>query len=520
MLSCGLLFARLALLGLIGATLTAWLPGTPLAAAFAGEPVPPRVALGLPLLATDNPTIDRAYRIALGDLTGNIRLHQSGLLTRPAPVVLAGLDYGTPWTRDASINSSNAVSLLAPDVARNTLRAVLEEDSGGVRIGGQYWDAIVWAIGAWDHYLCTGDRVFLKQALAATTNTLAQRERTEWDARTGLFRGPGWSDGVAGYPARYTNPNGSSAILDWPTQHSDKKVAPGVGIPIEALSTNCLYYRAYVVAGKMARELGRSPDPTWAAKATALQRAINRQLWDPETGLYRYFIDPWKGCDYQEGLGHAYAILFAVADPRQVRSIFQHLHVAPAGLPCQWPSFPRYAAKDGQAFARHSGTVWPQIQAFWAEAAARHGRSDLLGHELYQLARHAVRDSQFTEIYHPLTGEIYGGMQEAGQRGIIQWRATSRQTWAATALLRMVFRGLAGMRFERDRLAFQPCIPKGIARLRLEHIPYRSMTIDLLVHGAGNSITQCRIDGQAADRPSVAATAAGHRHIEIWVKSR
>ena len=42
-----------------------------------------------------------------------------------------------------------------PEVSRNTLLSVLmrDPDSGRVRVGGQYWDAIIWAIGAWTYFL-------------------------------------------------------------------------------------------------------------------------------------------------------------------------------------------------------------------------------------------------------------------------------------------------------------------------------------------------------------------------------
>ena len=54
--------------------------------------------------------------------------------------------YDRPWTRDAAINSWNALSFIWPDLAEETLTAVLTDDQQtGLRIGGQYWDAIIWA---------------------------------------------------------------------------------------------------------------------------------------------------------------------------------------------------------------------------------------------------------------------------------------------------------------------------------------------------------------------------------------
>lgn len=472
------------------------------------------IRLSIPSLRTDHRTINDAYRIAVGDLLGNVSLFQDGLLEEPLPVILAGLDYGTPWTRDASINASNGASLIIPDVSRNTLVSVLDRTEGGVRIGGQYWDRIVWTTGAWHHYLYTGDREFLALALEATRNSLEYQEKTEFDATENLFRGPGWSDGVAGYPMAYGDSGGSPAILDWPKSNPDKTSSPGYGIPMKALSTNCLYYNAYVTAGKMARLLDVPPDPLWAAKAEALCESINRHFWNEQKGCYRFLVGPFGACEHQEGLGHSYAILFGIAGEQRTEAIFGNLHVTPAGVPCEWPSFPRYDSSDGRAFARHAGTVWPQIQGFWAEAAARYQKPDVFAHELFNLAQHARRDRQFAEIYHPLSGEPYGGMQEAGDKGIILWEATSRQTWAATAYLRMVLLGLVGMRFDCDGLRFQPCLPDGISFLEIDNLKYRRMHLKITIHGSGTKIKECTINGKSA-APFVDVARTGRQDVVI-----
>jgi len=94
-------------------------------------------------MKTSNPAVNRAYRIAMGDLLGNVRMFRDGLLDQSLPVLLAGLDYDTPWTRDAAINVWNGLGLFWPDVSRNTLLAVLEIRRDPPYIGGQYWDAII-----------------------------------------------------------------------------------------------------------------------------------------------------------------------------------------------------------------------------------------------------------------------------------------------------------------------------------------------------------------------------------------
>jgi glycogen debranching enzyme len=290
---------------------------------------------------------------------------------------------------------------------------------------------------------------------------------------------------------------------------------PGYGIPMKALSTNCLYYNAYVTAGKMADELGAATNPVWADKARRLKESINRHFWLGEKGYYRFLVGPFGPCDHQEGLGHAYALLFGIADARQAERVFSTLHVTPAGLPCEWPSFPRYDSDDGMSFARHAGTVWPQIQGFWAEAAARARKPEVFGHELFNLAQHARRDRQFAEIYHPSTGEIYGGMQEASGKGIILWEATSRQTWAATAYVRMILLGLAGMRFDTKGVRFEPCVPGGIAFVEIQNVKYRNMNLHVIIHGNGTKIKECTINGQPAGIPFLESSRDGQQHVAL-----
>ena len=65
--------------------------------------------LNIPDIKTDSEILEKAYRIAAGDISGNITLFKSGLLKKEVPCILAGLDYDTPWTRDTAINVWNAL---------------------------------------------------------------------------------------------------------------------------------------------------------------------------------------------------------------------------------------------------------------------------------------------------------------------------------------------------------------------------------------------------------------------------
>jgi Glycogen debranching enzyme len=451
----------------------------------------------LPFLNTDNADINAAFRIALGDLVSNIQPFQDGLLTQAKPVVLAGLDYDTPWTRDAAINTWNGAGLLFPEIARNTLLSVLERQGDMIRIGGQYWDAIIWACGAWWYYLYTGDSAFLTTAFSAIQNSLSFFEEAEFDQELNLFRGPGcYGDGIAAYPDLYAQTNGASGILEWPAFHLQRLAPKGYGLPMHALSTNCLYYQAYILLTHIAKAVEYPVDPAWAQKAQCLKAAVNRYFWNEQTHTYRYLVDPSGNCDSQEGLGHSFVLLFGIADEAQAHALFQHQHVTSQGIPCLWPNFARYESSDGMSFGRHCGTIWPHIQAFWAHAAALHRQADLLHVELRTLAAHIHRDSQCSEIYHPITGEVYGGIQESGSESRHLWESCKRQTWSATGFLRIILMGLLGMTFLPEGISFQPVVPAGVGHIVLSNLPYREMILDIEIIGSGTQLAQVIMNGQ------------------------
>jgi hypothetical protein len=477
---------------------------------------------------TSDPTLDNAFRIALGDIVSNIAPRRSapqpdGLLAGDALVLNAGLDYPTPWVRDAAINIWNGFGLLAPEAARDTLLSLVSQVDHRLQVGAagqydQYWDIIIWGVGAWWVYLYSGEREFLALALEATVNTLAVFERDEFDPQMGLFRGAAvYADGIAAYPNVYADDSTQSGILDWVKRHPVERAKTGAGLPMFALSTNCLYVSIYEILTEMAQELDQPPDPHWAMRASNLRQAIQQHFWDAPRGSFRYLVDPFGGCDHQEGLGISFALLFNIATPEQRARIFQQATVTPAGMPCLWPTFPRYEKPGSSDVGRHSGTVWPPIQAFWAQAAARESYADLFAHELTCLAAHAVRDGQFAEIYHPESGQIYGGIQEGGG-GLdgMEWKSCLRQTWSATGFLRMVWMGLCGMDFSPAGIDFRPLGIPGMTPLVLEGLLYRKMILNLEITSSGEHIVEFRLNGKVQERPFLAAQGEGEQ--QIWVR--
>ena len=338
------------------------------------------------------------------------------------PVILAGLDYDTPWTRDAAINAWNGASLMMPEVSRNTLLSVLVRSEGKVRIGGQYWDAIVWTTGAWNHYLYTGDKQFLALALEATRNSLAYFEKTEFDAQDGLFRGPGWSDGVAAYPDAYADAGGSSGILDWPKHNPDKVSKPGYGIPMKALSTNCLYYNAYVTAEKMAAELKAPVDPQWRAKAERLKKAINTQLWNDPRAATASWSARWATAITRRDWDRPTPCFSASPTPSRPRRCSPISTSRRRASPAAGRTSP--LRKQGW------DVVWPAHRDGLAADSGLLGRGRCAGRQAGDLRPRIVQSGgpcragqAVCRDLSPDHGNAYGGLQESQGRGIILWQA-------------------------------------------------------------------------------------------------
>ena len=126
----------------------------------------------------------------------------------------------------------------------------------------------------------------------------------------------------------------------------------------------------------------------------------------------------------------------------------------------------------------------------------------------------AVKDYQFAEIYHPLTGEIYGGRQERGN-GIVDWRAEPYQTWSATAYLRNIYMDLAGMKFDTDGIYFQPVKTNLMETMKLCNFKYRNCMLHISIKRATEQ-TKFLLDGVETE-PFIATELTGTHEIEIHI---
>jgi hypothetical protein len=143
-------------------------------------------------------TLDSACNLAIKNLltTDTVTYdpsvyNTSGLMQNPpGTFIRASGDYSQPWTRDVSVNSWNAASLLEPQVAENTLWSVVDKQPNSQLVlqqDDETWEEVVWMTAAWNQYLFTGDQTFLANAYQTATylrrKLLPQRGR--WGRITG-----------------------------------------------------------------------------------------------------------------------------------------------------------------------------------------------------------------------------------------------------------------------------------------------------------------------------------------------
>lgn len=446
-------------------------------------------------LRTNNPMLDSAFRLAVWTVDHNT--HDG--------IVEAGAGYGGEWTRDASINCWNGVSLMRPETAEKTLWSVTENK---LRIGHQYWDKIIWTLAAWHHYEVTSDTAFLHSAYACASKTMAELEAKCFDPYYGLFMGPAvFQDGIEAYPEPIYDPGKWDQSFVLRHHYADS---------ICCLSTNVVYYDAYGALQRMAQVLGEDT-AGYAGKQQALGGNILKYLYDGPNGRtapkhrFGYFVyrigRARHDAQYQEGLGVSLALMSGLLDREEAQQALLQLRLTHYGIPSVSPSFPRNSREKP---GRHNMMIWPHINAFYGAACATIGADDEFYRELENIATLAVvnGNGNFYEIY------TTDGVPSGGWQCKALWDKKEHQTWCATGYLRLWIDHVFGIRCDgSDHLSLQPMGMRDGSMCVLDGIRWRDTEMTLIVSGRGKTM-HTRINGKSADRPII-ENNGGHITVEI-----
>ena len=410
--------------------------------------------------------------------------NSTGLLTHPY-MVRAGGNYETPWTRDAAINTWQAMRFLDPKAARTTLFAVCTANEQGepvIQPDVQTWDQIVWTVGAWSYYLATGDEEFLTIARGIVKRALDFHRKNRFNGEYQLFRGGSFfNDGIAGYPLE----------CHVPDLYNSFGPAHPVVEAIMCFSTNCLFCEAYRIYGEMAAHFGDEDEAKQAmAYHDALKDTVNRVFWDEELGRYRYILYPDGHMDCsQEASGHAFAVLFDICPREKQAALLEGLTYSDRGMVSVWPPFEGLYSDDKPG--RHNNVVWPFLNGMLLEAMAKCGLHDLIGKELTRITDlYKGSDFELFEIYSPYTGEVYGGWQLDHV-----WDSCHDQTWSATCYIGAFLQGVFGMNVEKNGIRFAPSVPETLKDAVISGVKVRDMALSVEVKGFGSKLEKFLVDG-------------------------
>ena len=435
----------------------------------------------LPDLTSSERLIDALHRMSLEELLD---------LRREDGALAGGAKWPGVWTRDVSWGAMLAFSPIVPEAVRTSLMAKV--DSAGRIIqdtgtGGSWpisTDRVSWALAAWELYAATGDRGWLRTAYDVIRRSTDADLLTAFDAETGLF-------------------HGESSFLDWREQSYPTWMDPKDIYLSQALGTNALHHGTHRVLARMARGLGEPAQVVARHEevADAVRRGMNTHLWQPERGYYgqyRYGRVHRSRSPRAEGLGEALSILYGAADPQQRQALARRMPVVPFGVPSFWPyiaDMPPY----------HNAAIWPQVVGFWTWAAAESGNTAAVEHGLASLFRAGALFLTNKENLVAATGHFEGTELNS-----------DRLIGSVGAMLGAIHRVLFGLRFEEDRLAFRPFVPRAYDGERtLRKLRYRGAELTVTVRGFGAGVERAVLDGRPLERAEIPADLTGAHHVEI-----
>ena len=429
---------------------------------------------GLPIVRTGNLAFDALFALAGAEMKQNsVSQIKDGNYNGGAAIACECFETGEKWhyvwTRDLSYAADLGLALLDPQRVKNSLEFKLSAFRADARPGprvagsadglqiiqdtgsGGSWpvstDRVTWAFGAEQvlKTLAPADRAaFAPRALKALINTLENDRIAAFDPGSGLY-------------------TGEQSFLDWRDQSYAAWIVNDLAsmASSKALSTNVAHYKALTLAADLGLKLGHKAKAaryrTWAR---SLKRAINKQLWLEDEGMYSSLTaGHFNGAPMHkfDWLGQSLAILTGVADQGRARKILARYPHGPMGAPVIYPqqsSLPVY----------HNRAIWPFVTAYGLKAAAMAGNTSVADAAYDTLMRGAALNLSNMENLEWLTGQPL--LLDEAQPSLIGPVINSRrQLWSVGAYLGMVVGEVFGVRATATGITVKPFIT---ARLRRE----------------------------------------------------
>lgn len=399
----------------------------------------------------------------------------------------ANANQPTAKTHNLGYSSLLSLALIDPQAAQNSLMKrvsqgrILQDDG----TGGSWpvtTDRAVWVLGAWEVYLATGDKEWLKQSYEVVRHSLSQDEAMIYDHTTGLVYGE------ASLP------------------YCRKEVYPAWMQPAdiaqsECLSNNALFFRANEIASRMAQLCG---DGGVAAHfkqvADAIKEGINNYLWIESAGYYGQYLYGRVNktvSTRSETLGEALCIIFGIADAQRAQRIVNSIPSSPYGMTCFNPQIP-------DIYTLHNNAIWPHTQAYWLWASALTRCPQAVTHGLASVYRTTALMATNMENTDATTGTCNTAYNSGSA------------LLSVAANLSIPLRVFAGINMNEEGITLQPLVPKGwMSKKQLTNLKYRKAILDITIQGYGDRVSAFYIDGKKLKEPFVSSSMNGRHSVRI-----
>ena len=413
-----------------------------------------------PQLRTPN-TLHRAiYNLGLDEMVNAVE---------PDTTLRTGKEWAGVWTRDVSYSILLSMAYMQPEATRISLMRKVDplgriiQDTGS---GGAYpvsTDRMIWAVAAYELYLVTGDREWLKTIYPIIKRSLYDDRDNGLYTDNGLVRG-------------------ETSFIDWREQSYPKWMQTADIYQSEALGTSVVHARAWQVLADIAADLGHKDVAADAqAQADRMAAGINNTLWLDDKGyyaMYTYGRDNLIANPRAETLGEALSIVWDIAPADRAKRLSSSNPTTPFGVGIFYPQIadmPPY----------HNNALWPWVGAWWGIASAKAGNEDGVMQAIGSVFRPAALFTTNKENFVLDNGDIATELN------------SSNMLWCLSGNIALTHKILFGIDFTRQGLAFRPFVPKAMdAERTLDNFGYRGARLNITVSGYGDSIASFRVDGR------------------------
>ncbi len=383
-------------------------------------------------------------------------------------------DFSLMNLSELSLASLLVLAEAKPELCMQLLRSKVEGGMICQDLNGRFTfpvvnDRLIWACAAWQVYLATGNRRWLKYAHKVILATVEQIEQVSLCQTMHLVHGcDSYSSPELQYP-RWMQPTDYYESL--------------------RLSTNAIYARCLYVLSLIDEELFLDSEQHYLAYKR-VKDSINQTMWNESLGRYSSFlIDEVfaRQSNVSCNLAQAACVLFDIADDDRATTLVARTPFYLTGIPTIYPS--RHSAPMGNQAAF--------VQGLWNIAAAQADNQMALRYGLAALYRWAAFNG-------------FGGAAASPQHNLL----------AACAVAAMSLKITAGITLSPEGIEFNPCVPDCFAGSKtISGIRYRGATFNLTIVGTGSAIKSFVVDGKPQNTNFLHSDVTGEHNITITLEA-